>query len=370
MSYIGVMGCTPRLPDAFPVELPENSGNMVHANAPFEMFKDCVFIKDDVKRLGAPNFATFVNDRCTHLIVTLANTLRLGAQDGAKYSRLQQFLSQIRKPIVIFGLGVQSKGYDLESATLPAEAIEFLKFLGEKCAVVGVRGPYTKEVIEKLSGVRNVSVVGCPSLFSRPESLAKMRNARMVGRPAYAGTNFADAHEASMLASAIRGDAFLVEPVNKFNHTYHLHVSRGGDPSEQIPYFLQRFMKDGGDLDPVAQIGRYFRSNYRLFRSPQDWYRFNTEVVSFTYGTRFHVNMASVLSGRPALWVIHDSRTRELTNYLKLPAIDLQRAGHMSLDELGATIDLTEFFDHLSGHFENFNEYLRTHGLPAIKYNF
>jgi len=369
MNMIGVMGCTPRLPENFPVEFPENAGNMIHANAPFEMFGNCVFIRDDLRRYGETNFATLVNDHCSHLIVTLANTLRIGAEDGTKYTRQLQFLRQIKRPIVIFGLGVQSKNYDLDSATLPAEAVEWLRFLGERCVTVGVRGEYTKAVIERLSGIRNVVVVGCPSFFSRPAALAALRKYERRGRPSYAGTHFDDPVELSMLGEAIRSDTFLVEPVNRFSHTYYAHVSRGGAPEEHLPYFVRKLMKSHPQLSPI-EIARYFRANYRLFRSTEAWYEFNSELVSFTYGTRFHVNMASILSGRPALWVTHDSRTQELVKQLHLPSLPLDEAAALPVAEIESRLQLTEFFDHLDGHFRRFNEYLVTNGLPAIKYNF
>ncbi|WP_259285470.1 hypothetical protein [Escherichia coli] len=38
MKNIGVIGCLPELPVDFPLLMPENSGNMIHAEAPLRMF--------------------------------------------------------------------------------------------------------------------------------------------------------------------------------------------------------------------------------------------------------------------------------------------------------------------------------------------
>lgn len=373
-SLIGVMGCLPRLPSDFPLDHRENSGNMIHARAPFEMFPNCVFIRDDVKRYGEKRFIDLVNNQCSHLVITLANTLRLGDTDGTKYTRQLQFMTQVKRPIVIFGLGVQGMTYDLESATLPPEAIELLKFYGDHCAAVAVRGAYTKAVIEKLAGLKNVMVVGCPSLFSRPAGLAELRQrereGKREGRPSYAGTHFTNPLELQMLGHALRSDTFLVEPVNSNHHAYHLHVSRGGSPDKHLPPSMRDLAKMQPDLGEPQSIGRYFRANYRLFRSTEEWYQYNQEMVSFTYGTRFHVNMASIISGRPAMWVLHDARTRELAEQLHLPAIELEQAADLPPEVIRSRLDMTEFFDHLDGHFRNFNDYLVVNGLPAIKYNF
>ena len=44
---IAVTGCATSLPSEFPMEFPENAGNMVHANAPFEMFPNCIHSNDN-----------------------------------------------------------------------------------------------------------------------------------------------------------------------------------------------------------------------------------------------------------------------------------------------------------------------------------
>lgn len=44
------MGCLPKLPAEFPVTMPENAGNMIHGNAPFEMYPHAVFYQD--RRFG------------------------------------------------------------------------------------------------------------------------------------------------------------------------------------------------------------------------------------------------------------------------------------------------------------------------------
>ncbi len=374
MSLIGVMGCRPTMPQGFPLEFAENAGNMVHAMAPFEMFPNCVFAHDDLSRHGVERFIDLVNGQCSHLVITLANTLRIGAEDGNSFAAQLKFLEQVKCRIVVFGLGVQSWDQNLDSASLPPEAIDLLRFFGERCAALGVRGAYTKAVIEKLSGIRNVMAVGCPSLFSRPASLAslrrKERERNRSGRPAYAGTHFTQEAERAMLAEAIRSDSFLIEPVNRFNQAYFEHLSRGGAPQEQVPYFVAKLAKLDPDTFSPDHLGAYYRNRYRLFRHTEPWYRFNQENVAYTYGTRFHVNMASVISGRPALWVTHDTRTLELTEQLNLPSLPLDEARHLSAAEIGERLDMTEFFDHLGGHFRRFNDYLAVNGLTPIQNEF
>ncbi|GIH89499.1 polysaccharide pyruvyl transferase family protein [Planobispora siamensis] len=372
---IAVAGCRRELPPEFPLEHPENSGNMIHANAPFEMFDDCVYRLDRQWRslTGATSFADFVNRHCSHLVFTMANTLRLGSDDASPYLRLRELLDRIDRPIVIFGLGVQAESDDLTGATLPAEATGVLRDLQDRCAVIGVRGETTRRALEQICGVTNTKVVGCPSLFSRPDQLARLRkNLRNLsngeGRPAFSGTKFKEETETRLLHDAIRNDTFLVEPSNRRSHQFYVDVTRGRGEG-RIPSFLKdyrarRLRRARRNRD---QLESYYQRRYRLFRDTKSWYQFNRESVSFTYGTRFHVNMASVLSGRPALWLTHDARTRELTDFLHLPAVPVETVRDMGVGEIRSLIGYDDFFDHIGGLFDNFNDYLEVNGLPRVK---
>lgn len=370
-TSIGVMGCLPSLPLSFPLDTPENSGNMIHANAPLNMFPNSFHSKD--RRIAASedkSFRPFVNNSCSHLIVTMANTLVLGRTDGTNYSRFQRALEQYDKPIVVFGLGVQANGYDLENAFLPKEAIELIKFLSHKTELLGVRGEYTKKVIEKLCGVKNAFVTGCPSLFSRPEMLVKLRENlrdRGQGRLAVNVTNLQRPDERHILKTAIDNNYYLIEPVSRISHQAHVDAL-SLKAEYTVPVGIRRLYESFSDQSEISlKVRRYFQTYYRLFRNVDAWYEFNDEYVSHTYGTRFHVNMASILSGIPALWITHDARTRELTDFLHLPNVPLTDIPKMTEVEIIESMNYDNFFDNLSNLFGNFNAYLETNGLPKIK---
>ena len=366
---LGVMGCLPELPPEFPVDMAENAGNTIHGMAPFEMFAGAAFYKDprfsSEGSLG--NFVDYVNRECSHLIVTVANFIKLGDDNGTRYARFQDFLSKIEVPIVIFGLGAQSPTQDLEATTLPSEAIELFKFLGDSTEAVGVRGHFKANVFEHFAGVTNTFVTGCPSFFSRPAAFdALRRNVDLIpqGDIAYNGTTYHEASEKRLLIQAIQQDHYLVEPVNKFTTRFHEELQDGASEPE-IPWFLKGPVKNG--TLTRRQVETYFRDRFRLFRKPEPWYEFNASKVSRTYGTRFHVNMASILSGVPALWLTHDSRTEELTDFLRVPRVNKEEAIELTVDQLLAHIDYAPMFAALDGLFDNFNSYLLTHGLPPTR---
>lgn len=365
---IGVMGCVRTLPIEFPVEKAENAGNMIHGNAPFRILENAVLASDTeaYKSRGQKSFVEFINQECSHLVLTLANTLKLGEKSLPNLERMSNLLEKIEKPVVTFGLGGQSQTDSIDEQVLAPEAIRLVQTISDRTELLGVRGEITEEIVRKKAGVKNTFVTGCPSLFSRPEGINALReNVKSHdGRPSFNGTKFHLATEKELLWHAIRRDHFLVEPVNKFNHTYHVAVN-SKSPDAEIPYFLNRYV--GNQHSIKSDIAEFYRKNYRLFRSSDDWFAFNQESVSYTYGSRFHVNMASVLSGKPALWLTHDSRTRELVEYMNLPNANL--AG-FSVDDASA-VDWEEeyrpFFRGFSEIRDRFERYLRENRLPVGK---
>ena len=363
---IGVMGCLPTMPASFPIDMSENAGNMVHGNAPFEIYPESVFYKDPRFSWSGQKFDKFVNEECSHLIVTVANFFKIGDENNERYARFQRFLEKFDVPIVVFGLGAQAPTSDL-SGTLPPAAIDLMKYLGDHSEAVGVRGEFTASVFDHFAGVGNTFVTGCPSFFSRPEAFAKLADAvttERTGRAAFNGTTYHDPLEKRMLVRAVQEDSHLIEPVNRFTTAYARELQRGvAEPTP--PWFLKASIKDG-DLS-LSQVERYFSSRFHLFRDTASWYTFNEESVGFSFGTRFHVNMASMLSGVPAVWVTHDSRTQELTEYLQVPAITKEEAAELSSDEIHGRMDYSRTFAALDGLFDRFNTYLRRHSLRPIE---
>lgn len=365
-TQIAVTGCLSTMPFSFPLDYPENAGNMIHARAPLEIFPEAV--SSDTRCppwANTSSFQSWVSKYASHVIVTLANFLRVNDTDGTPYRAFQNQLENLDAELVIFGLGAQATSTDLEGTSMPSEAIDLMKYLGERAKVIGVRGEFTKEVFRHFAGVENTFVTGCPSLFSRPQMINKLWNNiknKKRGLPSYAGTVYHRDNETKMLCDAIRRDQFLIEPVNKFNHQLFLDSYLAPD-KPQIPWYLKPKINDGTLSENL--ILSYFSKYYRLFRDADTWYKFNEDFVRFTYGSRFHVNMASVLSGVPALWLTHDTRTLEMVDFLHLPSLSLDEACQMSPEEIENSYDSTEFFDNIEGLFENFRNFLDVFDLPT-----
>lgn len=371
MQRVGVMGGKWTLPLEFPREVNGNSGDMIHTLAPLEIIPGSVYFTDDRFRLsGARSFREFVNNYGTHLIVVLANVLRNGKKDGSIYSRLQRALEKYDKPIVVFGLGIQAEHMDIDSISLPPEAISLMQFLSSRAEVVGVRGEFTRKVLAELCGVKNAYVTGCPSLFARPNAIRELQTAHKNGEiahgsPAFNVTNLAREQERHILATGIRTNAFMVEPVSRSGYDYHRALQLNDEV--EPPYYLKSMLKQSQYHLTSDKVREYYKTRFRMFRQTQPWFDFNREFVSWSYGTRFHGNMATLLSGRPAVWLTHDARTEELADFMHLPRVPLRDAAQMSTQDIFKHTDLEEFFDNINGLFRNFNRYLELNGLKGIE---
>ncbi|WP_240781951.1 polysaccharide pyruvyl transferase family protein [Escherichia sp. E3356] len=179
-------------------------------------------------------------------------------------------------------------------------------------------------------------------------------------------TNLSRVSEKQLFERAVLSNSFFIEPVNKRTHQYYIVLIKEKKDAE-LPYYFKSMVNNNESSLNKEQLDLYIKTKYRLFRNTKTWYEFNRECVDYTFGTRFHVNMASVLSGVPALWLTHDARTLELTEFFNLPSIDLDAINSMSLSQIKSYISYDKFFKNINKLFNNFNEYLEVNGLPKIK---
>lgn len=373
---IGVTGILNSLPETFPLVTHENSGNMIHGDAPFKLFDDAYLAinRDWPGYKPGARFKDFVNEKCSHVIITCANVFRandFGENIRRRYLKLIEMLDGYEKPVILFGLGVQSKERDLNKVSFPPEAIAAMKAIATKSKAVSVRGKFTLEVLQKFGNVKNAYVTGCPSFFSYPESFGQLKHnverlkSNQQPRIAFSGTHHRAKAEQSMLSKTIDVNGFFIEPHDRANYEFYSEIIN--NPSlASAPDHFNELLAGPKPKYTRKEFNDYFSRRLRLFRDIKPWMEFNREFVDFTFGTRFHVNMASILSGRPALWITHDSRTAELAESLSLPSIDVNTAASMSIEELIQATNYDPLFQRLNHLFDQFNNFLEAAELPKI----
>lgn len=363
----GVLNWGAIMPEGFPISVAQNSGNMVHAQAPLKMFPNTVGVRFGYRSEGYSSFVEFVNETCEALIIPFANTIRDDKDKDENILGQIRSLERYTVPIIPFGLGAQASSENIDEFELGSGMQAFVRFLNERAPAISVRGQFTREVFAKYGTTENVYVTGCPSFFSHPEAFenlyARLRRNGDYTNIAFSGSLHHQELPKNQLYQAIEQDLYLVEPVNKHLHQFYLDCIN--NVSEPKPaYFLNGLLKN--NRWNIDRLKDYMIRRYRLFRDLHTWMEFNRESVDATVGTRFHVNMASILSGIPAVWIAHDSRTYELCRQLSLPFVDAEESVKIPYGELVARADFKPMFDALPSNFARFNDFLTAAGLPTI----
>lgn len=74
----------------------------------------------------------------------------------------EEVLAKLKIPVISFAVGAQAAG--TSRIQLPEKAIRVWKQFADHAATIGVRGRFSADVLNDI-GIKNVEVIGCPSLF-------------------------------------------------------------------------------------------------------------------------------------------------------------------------------------------------------------
>jgi len=276
-----------------------------------------------------------INDGFDQFVIPLANAFR--PDFAHRLENLTRLIENLTIPVTVIGVGAQA-GVGLATEELDEMADVVRAFVGavlERSASIGVRGEFTKKYLMGLGFPDDtVDIIGCPSLFLHGHDL------RIDKDPT--GIN-AESKLALNLTPEVPGiGAFALQQAAAYpNLTYigqdgnDLRLMIWGIPfphvtDPQVPVHM---------LHPLYQADRM-----RLFLDMWTWLDFLADR-DFTYGTRFHGNVAALLARRPAMLLAHDSRTLELAEYHQMP--------HRVVPEFTDPIDAVALYDEVD--FSAFN---------------
>lgn len=310
-----------------------NTGNLVFQYAVASSIRDRL----EVLGLDLPWNPAQVRERCRALVVPAANFVR----ENFDLTGFVDFIDKTQLPIVMLGLGAQADSYEKRAFDLHPSIRRLLALLKERAPLVGVRGPYTAEVMASL-GVHNTQVIGCPSNFlnpddSLPDRLAGKWNqepdvvATTGDEPWPKNTLKRDAERRLIELTLAHGGMYVQQSVDPF-----VRALRNRNPYQTQGVELE--LVDGlrRSLAPMLSLREFqgfLASRVRLYFDVDQWLE-DASRFSLSIGLRLHGNMVPFQSGCPAVWVHHDARTKELAETMALP--------HLSLEEFLASNTLAE----------------------------
>lgn len=258
--------------------------------------------------------------------------------NGVDLTAHADYFARTRLPIFCFGLGSQLRPG--EAPALKPGTERLLHLLSERGGSIGVRGAFTAEVLWEM-GIRNTSIVGCPSLLGlQAPALDRLATARpALDKVALNLSNNVRRH--ALHPDAMRSaENALFQRLLGENAFYILQNER----PEMDLLAAMAAMQPAKVADAVQRIADIFEISgsrddlkaflerrVRIFFGVEDWVGCMA-TMSLAIGSRFHGNVAALLAGTPSFCLVHDMRTLELCEVLRLPHVVLDR--RISAEEL------------------------------------
>ena len=312
-----------------------NTGNLIWANA---VKKNILY--EELWR----NDKRYLED---NIIIPMANDL------NPYNSIIEMYRDKVLKSgnavrVTILGLGTQlseelNTPQKLVKA-LPDERIRALHDFSEHAKYLGIRGWITAECLD-LMGIHNYKVIGCPSFYTHRNNPPKFGKATTERVCISWGGDWKKEQYIKELfrKNKKQGDALIMQSMEDLPKALF----------EDEP-ILERHIKNRYpdlEVDPL-ELFQYIKETAHMFFDEETWEDFLVHgKFTMATGCRFHGNMKAWLMGIPALWVVHDSRTRELCEVMKLPNISIGRAARVVERE-----EFTDFCNYDEDFYENYQE--------------
>lgn len=333
-----------------------NTGNMMHGAAARNLLYDYINVPT---RPWSEQEAEQISAECSHIVVVTANAVRPGAPDHHRFASSQQKIAEniLRTdlPVVVFGLGVQHSLGKLPKKTLPKATELMLKVFSERSKEIAVRGHFTAEYLHSI-GIKNVRALGCQSCFydvSPSFTAPKIKaDAKKIAFN-YTLPN----REKNSVSMAIRNGFTMFAQ----SETAEVDLLNGDPQLFDKNLKLRKFFWRS-KVSKEEYID-WLKNHFHRFYDMPSWFEKMREF-DFSFGTRFHGNMVALQCGVPALWVVHDTRTLELCDYLALPHLMLNDAENLrDISQLQEATDYGPFEKAYGENYARLYNYVNDSGM-------
>ena len=267
--------------------------------------------------------AEVINQAGTVAVLPAAN--QLGTH--VDYRIFTEKLKRVTVPIVTIGLGAQSN-LQHTIPSIPEGTVNWVRCLADHAPSdspsIGVRGSFTMDVLDHLGLSSHAVVIGCPSLFINPTPVLGKKVAERLRTPDRVAVVAGHQHWHQL---GLRGiEASLVQLVTETNGCYvaqapveMMALTRG--MAESIDDATLRICRDY--VQPNLDLSEFIDWSARygnVFFDVDSWIE-HYKRFDFVIGTRIHGTVLGIQAGVPSLCIVHDSRTLELCETLKIPHV-------------------------------------------------
>lgn len=292
----------------------------------------------------------------------------------ANYGWLADKVSTLPESVIALGLGAQA-GTSGNIPEVPEGTIEWVKAMGDKSlthkANIGVRGNFTKKVLEHYGAAEKVEVLGCPTLFLNPDKdLGAKIAEKMTTFPKRVAvpSGHQKWHHLAKIEQSLAhivtetdGSYIGQSPFEMFKLTRGEVTQLEAEHFKECKNYIMPFASD-------EYFIRWCNRHGNLFFDIPNWME-HYRKFDFIVGPRIHGAVLGLQVGIPSLCIVHDSRTLELCETLKVPYV---MAGEIikgcSLEQLWEKVQFNakEFTENRTKLASKFCNFFESNG---VKYN-
>ena len=244
--------------------------------------------------------------------------------------------------LLTLGIGIQMNIDDRLTdfvSRLGQDTIRALHILSEHSRYIGVRGNITGECLDMLH-IHNWKVIGCPSFYEpyrKNSGVWKLREPTL-SKPIINVTPGRTSEHKIIKYGYNRKILFMMQAMAD------MPLSIWEDKDIEQRHIEQKF--PGLSIIQPGELKEYIKKYGNIFFTANEWSDFLRKGdFSFSVGSRFHGNMMALINDIPALWIMHDARTKELIEAMNLPYVmpdDVNKS--ISLEELMANCHYDDKF--------------------------
>lgn len=315
----------------------------------------------DTSRKYSSEHIRQINESYDCMVLPFANAFRRSFV--SQLDAVTDLVSRVKIPCIVVGIGLQADlNKEVDTSKLDEAVIRFMKAILKKSNMVGLRGEMTADYLKKLGfrAERDFTVIGCPSMYMYGRELPQMEIKEL--------TPDSNVSMNSKIQLPQKFHDFMfrcTQMIPNFHYVPQVIEELGqmymgkGYPKSFVKKIPEHFPVDF--THPVYQSGRGVS-----FVNVPSWLKYLREK-DFSFGSRIHGNIASILAGTPCFIVVSDKRIKELVDYHNIP--------HILMDDLKedtSIFDLHEKADFLAvrrnhgKRFAHYLDFLKANGLLTI----
>lgn len=350
----------------------DNKGNMLHGEAPSKIFSIDRAHSAYVSVSGLldagwsiDRIAETLSKRFDAIVFSTANIIRA----GIRHESTADLLDRLTCDFIVLGVGVQD-GLAVDLGKLEPSLVQLLDVCNRKARIFGVRGEVTQRWLHA-AGLRNSTVLGCPSLFVYPENILSITPPVLSpdSRVLTGGHLAARTRRSSALVGLFRG---VEQP--------HYVMQEEMEDLRRRGVFAQTtriFNEATGEVD-FGVMSRVFSEihdermpfkSYRWFQAPEAWRAFASGFDVYI-GDRLHGAVAALQSGVPTVLVADDDRVREIADLFSIPSVGIADIeGSQFRDVVASRLDrdaIEAFKARYRIAFDRFSSALMAAGMPLV----